>query len=215
MGMRDKVVRHRCRPMARPSSSYHLGPDGRRHRAPPRDVFASVTNDDVSDLTSFGTCRIVDMGPVRTLASRISYRRAGLESRPMEEASGSGTALQAVGRHGTGRIGVYATGRLERATTPMATSWSSASTWSRRPWPDRRSRTPTSLAARYLEQRSRPRPPPLHVDRGRQHLIGWRQALHARQEPIQRPAGGRSWTPRAAARTSPARAQDRRSASTC
>ncbi len=86
-----------------------------------RDVVASVTNDDVSDAGfPFGTCRIVDMGPVRTLASRISYvGELGWEIyAPMEEGLRLWDLLFEAGRaHGIAPvgIGVYATtGRLEK-----------------------------------------------------------------------------------------------------
>ncbi len=86
-----------------------------------RDVVASVTNDDVSDAGfPFGTCRIVDMGPVRTLASRISYvGELGWEIyAPMEEGLRLWDLLFEAGRaHGMAPvgIGVYATtGRLEK-----------------------------------------------------------------------------------------------------
>jgi len=80
-----------------------------------------VTSDDVSDAGfPFGTCRSLDLGPIRTLASRISYvGELGWEIyAPMEEGlrlwdllfeAGQAHGLVPVG------IGVYATtGRLEK-----------------------------------------------------------------------------------------------------
>ena len=86
-----------------------------------RDVVASVTSDDVSDAGfPFGTCRTVDMGPIRTLASRISYvGELGWEIyAPMEEGLRLWDLLFGAGQaHGIVPvgIGVYATtGRLEK-----------------------------------------------------------------------------------------------------
>ncbi|MFI5291863.1 MAG: FAD-dependent oxidoreductase [Candidatus Limnocylindrales bacterium] len=86
-----------------------------------RDVVAAVTEDDVSDAGfPFGSCRPVDMGPVRTLASRISYvGELGWEIyAPMEEGLRLWDVLWAAGQpHGIAPvgIGVYATtGRLEK-----------------------------------------------------------------------------------------------------
>src|SRR5207344_746861 len=68
----------------------------------------------------FGTCRIVDVGPVRTLASRISYvGELGWEIyAPMEEGLRLWDMLFEAGQaHGIAPvgIGVYATtGRLEK-----------------------------------------------------------------------------------------------------
>ena len=86
-----------------------------------RDVVASVTSDDVSDDGfPFGTCRTVDMGPIRTLASRISYvGELGWEIyAPIEEGLRLWDLLFEAGQaHGIVPvgIGVYATtGRLEK-----------------------------------------------------------------------------------------------------
>jgi glycine cleavage system aminomethyltransferase T len=86
-----------------------------------RDVVASVTDADVSDAAfPFGTCRTIDIGPIRTLASRISYvGELGWEIyAPMEEGlrlwdvlfeAGQVRGIVPVG------IGVYATtGRIEK-----------------------------------------------------------------------------------------------------
>jgi glycine cleavage system aminomethyltransferase T len=86
-----------------------------------RDLVASVTADDVSNAGfPFGTCRTIDLGPVRTLASRISYvGELGWEIyAPMEEGGRLWDLLweagQAYGVVPVG-IGVYATtGRLEK-----------------------------------------------------------------------------------------------------
>jgi len=86
-----------------------------------RDLVASVTADDVSNAGfPFGTCRSIDLGPVRTLASRISYvGELGWEIyAPMEEGARLWDLLweagQAFGVVPVG-IGVYATtGRLEK-----------------------------------------------------------------------------------------------------
>jgi len=86
-----------------------------------REVVASVTSDDVSDSGfPFGTCRLVDMGPIRTLASRISYvGELGWEIyAPMEEGLRLWDLLfEAGAAHGIAPvgIGVYATtGRIEK-----------------------------------------------------------------------------------------------------
>ena len=86
-----------------------------------RDVVASVTSGDVSDTGfPFGTCRTIDMGPIRTLASRISYvGELGWEIyAPMEEGLRLWDLLFEAGQaHGIAPvgIGVYATtGRLEK-----------------------------------------------------------------------------------------------------
>jgi glycine cleavage system aminomethyltransferase T/glycine/D-amino acid oxidase-like deaminating enzyme len=86
-----------------------------------RDVIASITADDVSNAGfPFATCRVIDLGPVRVLASRISYvGELGWELyAPMEEGlrlwdrladAGSAHGIVPVG------IGVYATtARLEK-----------------------------------------------------------------------------------------------------
>ncbi len=86
-----------------------------------RDVIETVTVSDVSDRAfPFGTCRVVDIGAVRTLAARISYvGELGWEIyAPMEEGrhlwdtlwkAGQGAGMIAVG------MGVYGTtGRLEK-----------------------------------------------------------------------------------------------------
>jgi glycine cleavage system aminomethyltransferase T len=86
-----------------------------------RDLVASVTVADVSNAGfPFGTCRTIDLGPVRTLASRISYvGELGWEIyAPMEEGGRLWDLLweagQAYGVVPVG-IGVYATtGRLEK-----------------------------------------------------------------------------------------------------
>lgn len=86
-----------------------------------RDLVASVTTDDVSNAGfAFGTCRTIDMGPVRTLASRISdVGELGWEIyAPMEEGARLWDVLWEAGRPlgvvPVG-IGVYATtGRLEK-----------------------------------------------------------------------------------------------------
>ena len=86
-----------------------------------RDLVASVTTDDVSDAGfPFGTCRRIDMGPIRTLASRISYvGELGWEIyAPMEEGLRLWDLLWEAGQpHGVipVGIGVYATtGRIEK-----------------------------------------------------------------------------------------------------
>ena len=86
-----------------------------------RDLVASVTADDVSNAGfPFGTCRSIDLGPVRALASRISYvGELGWEIyAPMEEGARLWDLLweagQVFGVVPVG-IGVYATtGRLEK-----------------------------------------------------------------------------------------------------
>jgi sarcosine oxidase gamma subunit len=93
-----------------------------------RDVVASVTQVDVTDAGfPFGTCRTVDMGPVRTLASRISYvGELGWEIyAPMEEGLRLWDLLFEAGRaHGIAPvgIGVYATTAGWRRTTGAATA---------------------------------------------------------------------------------------------
>ena len=121
---RQEVVR---RPPARPTDRrssttrrprwYTLGVWGPRAR----DLLAAATADDVSNEGfPFGTCRAIDIGGVRALASRISYvGELGWEIyAPMEQGlrlwdtlweAGAPHGVVAVG------IGVYATtGRLEK-----------------------------------------------------------------------------------------------------
>lgn len=87
-----------------------------------RDIFASVTSDDVSNEGfKFGTCRMVEVGTLRVLASRISYvGDLGWELYvPMEQGLKLWDALWEAGRaHGMAAcgIGVYGTtGRLEKS----------------------------------------------------------------------------------------------------
>jgi glycine cleavage system aminomethyltransferase T/glycine/D-amino acid oxidase-like deaminating enzyme len=86
-----------------------------------RDLVASISDHDVShDGFPFGSCREIDLGPVRVLASRISYvGELGWELyAPMEEGARLWDALWDAGQaHGVVPvgIGVYATtGRLEK-----------------------------------------------------------------------------------------------------
>ena len=124
MGMRDKkwFVDHlpadRSAQLFDATSAYYtLGIWGPRAR----DVLASVTNDDVSDAGfAFGTCRVIEIGPVRALASRISYvGELGWEIYvPMEQGLRLWDTLWAAGQpHAViaAGIGVYGTtGRLEK-----------------------------------------------------------------------------------------------------
>ena len=87
-----------------------------------RDIFASVTSADVSNEGfKFGTCRTVEVGTLRVLASRISYvGDLGWELYvPMEQGLKLWDALWEAGRaHGLVAcgIGVYGTtGRLEKS----------------------------------------------------------------------------------------------------
>src|SRR2546425_837401 len=86
-----------------------------------RDILASATSDDVSNEGfKFGTCRVIDVGTVRVLASRISYVgdlgwelyvpiEQGLRLWDMLWEAGRPFGLAACG------IGVYGTtGRLEK-----------------------------------------------------------------------------------------------------
>src|SRR4051794_39131239 len=86
-----------------------------------RDILASVTSDDVSnDGFPFATCRTIEIGPLRVLASRISYvGDLGWELYvPIEQGAGLWDTVWEAGRpHGVvpAGIGVYATtGRLEK-----------------------------------------------------------------------------------------------------
>jgi glycine cleavage system aminomethyltransferase T len=87
-----------------------------------RDVLAACTEDDVSNVAfSFGTCRPIELGGVRALASRISYvGELGWELYlPIEEGAKAWEGLWNQGRaHDIVPvgIGVYATtGRLEKS----------------------------------------------------------------------------------------------------
>jgi glycine cleavage system aminomethyltransferase T/glycine/D-amino acid oxidase-like deaminating enzyme len=87
-----------------------------------RDILAGVTSDDVSNEGfKFGTCRTVEIGTLRVLASRISYvGDLGWELyAPMEQGLKLWDALWESGRpHGLAPcgIGVYGTtGRLEKS----------------------------------------------------------------------------------------------------
>jgi glycine cleavage system aminomethyltransferase T len=86
-----------------------------------REVMQACTDEDVSNSGfSFGTCRPIELGDVRTLASRISYvGELGWEIYvPIEEGARAWNRLFAAGQdHGLVPvgIGVYATtGRLEK-----------------------------------------------------------------------------------------------------
>src|SRR6266702_3479596 len=86
-----------------------------------RDILSAATSDDVSnDGFKFGTCRSIDIGTVRVLASRISYvGDLGWELHvPMEQGLLLWDTLWEAGRpHGLAAcgIGVYGTtGRLEK-----------------------------------------------------------------------------------------------------
>jgi glycine cleavage system aminomethyltransferase T/glycine/D-amino acid oxidase-like deaminating enzyme len=124
MGMRDKkwFVDHlpadgSAQLFDATSAWYTLGIWGPRAR----DVLASVTSDDVSNEGfPFGTCRVIQIGSVRALASRISYvGELGWEIYvPMEQGLKLWDTLWEAGKaHGViaAGIGVYATtGRLEK-----------------------------------------------------------------------------------------------------
>ena len=86
-----------------------------------RDILASVTSDDVShEGFPFGTCRTIEIGPLRVLASRISYvGDLGWELYvPIEQGARLWDIVWEAGRaHGAvpAGIGVYGTtGRLEK-----------------------------------------------------------------------------------------------------
>jgi glycine cleavage system aminomethyltransferase T len=86
-----------------------------------RDILMSVTSDDVShEGFSFGTCRTIEIGPLRVLASRISYvGDLGWELYvPIEQGARLWDILRDAGSaHGAVPvgIGVYGTtGRLEK-----------------------------------------------------------------------------------------------------
>jgi glycine cleavage system aminomethyltransferase T/glycine/D-amino acid oxidase-like deaminating enzyme len=87
-----------------------------------RDILSACTDDDVSNAGfAFGTCRIIELGATRVLASRISYvGELGWELYvPIEQGAKVWDTLWGVGQgHGltAAGIGVYATtGRLEKA----------------------------------------------------------------------------------------------------
>jgi glycine cleavage system aminomethyltransferase T/glycine/D-amino acid oxidase-like deaminating enzyme len=86
-----------------------------------RDLVQSITGDDVSNEGfPFGTCRVIDLGPVRVLASRISYvGELGWEIYvPFEQGARLWDAIWQAGqphRIAPVGIGVYGTtGRLEK-----------------------------------------------------------------------------------------------------
>jgi glycine cleavage system aminomethyltransferase T/glycine/D-amino acid oxidase-like deaminating enzyme len=86
-----------------------------------RDVISSITDDDVSNEGfPFATCRLIDLGPVRVLASRISYvGELGWELYvPFEQGARLWDAVWQAGQpHGITPvgIGVYGTtGRIEK-----------------------------------------------------------------------------------------------------
>jgi glycine cleavage system aminomethyltransferase T len=124
MGMRDKkwFVDHlpadgSAQLFDATSAWYTLGIWGPRAR----DILASVTSDDVSNEGfPFGTCRVIEIGSVRALASRISYvGELGWEIYvPMEQGLKLWDTLWEAGQaHGViaAGIGVYGTtGRIEK-----------------------------------------------------------------------------------------------------
>ena len=124
MGMRDKkwFVDHlpadgSAQLFDATSALYTLGIWGPRAR----DILGAATSDDVSNEGfPFGTCRVVEIGSVRALASRISYvGELGWEIYvPMEQGLKLWDTIWEAGRpHGlvAAGIGVYGTtGRLEK-----------------------------------------------------------------------------------------------------
>ncbi len=187
------------------SGWYTLGVWGPRAR----DLLASATADDVSnDGFPFGTCRTIDIGSVRALASRISYvGELGWEIyAPMEQGlrlwdtlwdAGAAHGVVAVG------IGVYATtGRLEKGYrahgNELELDFDLVEAGMARP----KVKTPDFVGkAAYLEQRAKPPAAilcTLTVD-DPTSSIG-RRALHARQgadTDARRPAARRREGPAA------------------
>jgi glycine cleavage system aminomethyltransferase T len=93
-----------------------------------RDIFASLTSDDVShDGFAFATCRTIEVGPIRVLASRISYvGDLGWELYvPIEQGARLWDLVWEAGQaHGAVPcgIGVYGTtGRLEKSYRAFGT----------------------------------------------------------------------------------------------
>ncbi len=122
-----------------------------------RDILASLTSDDVSNEGfPFATCRTIEIGPVRVLASRISYvGDLGWELYvPIEQGARLWDMVWEAGRRtARRRAGSASTARLDASRSAIAPSGRSsrASTrWSRRTWPGARSRSRTSSARRRI-----------------------------------------------------------------
>ena len=133
-----------------------------------REILQSVTRDDVSNEGfPFGTCRTIEIGPLRVLASRISYvGDLGWELYvPMEQGARLWDVLWEAGQpHGLipVGIGVYGTtGRLEKGYRAFGTELETRVQRRRgRHGSRRRSRTQTSSARRRTwRTATRSRPP--------------------------------------------------------
>ncbi len=180
------------------SGWYTLGVWGPRAR----DLLAAATADDVSNEGfAFGTCRTIDIGSVRALASRISYvGELGWEIyAPMEQ--GAPAVGHALGRRRRPRRRRGGDRRLRhdrppREGLPRPRQRARAGLRPRRG----RDGTPEGQDARLRRQGRLPRAArqaarrdPVHADRRRSHVVVGRRALHARQ-------GARPDARRAAAR---------------
>jgi glycine cleavage system aminomethyltransferase T len=168
MGMRDKkwFVDHlpsdgTAQLFDATSALYTLGIWGPRAR----DILAAVTPDDVSNEGfPFGTCRVIEIGSVRALASRISYvGELGWDLRP--DGRGPAPVGRSGGRSGArrdrgGMVWRGTTGRIEKAiergaeSRPTTTSSRPAYSGPRSRPPTSSARPPTSSSGRRRRRRS-------------------------------------------------------------
>ena len=180
MGMRDRKIfagraaGRRLGPAPRPDErrARRSGCGGRgRATSSARRPTAATTSATRASRSS--TSKTVDIDGVRTLASRISYvGELGWEIYvPIEQGRRVWDALWRGGpaarpRRRSGSARTPSRRGSRRAIAPTARSWSSTSTSSRRGWPGRRSRTPTSSAGRPTSGSGRPTGRrPVHADR--------------------------------------------------
>ena len=181
----------------RPPARGRHGPDLRPHlelddarlwgpRA--RDIMRELTSADMShEGFPFATCRDIEMGPLRVLASRISYvGDLGWELYvPIEQGARLWDMAEAGEPHGIvpAGIGVYGTtGRLEKCYRAFGFELDGEYNVVEAGMAGARSRTRTSWARRRTcATARRTRDGDVHAHGGRPHLGQRRQALHARR----------------------------------
>ena len=155
-----------------------------------RDILASTTGDDVShEGFPFATCRTIEMGGLRVLASRISYvGDLGWELYvPIEQGAKLWDTVWEAGEpHGVvpAGIGVYGTtGRLEKCYRAFGFELDGEYdvVEAGMAWGKVKEQDFVGKEA-HVRQRSRgPRRRDVHAHRGRPHLGQWAEALHARR----------------------------------
>jgi len=201
--MWTEVVRHHLPPTAvQLADLTSAWCSGRRVGARARHLVQSVTVDDVSHAGfPFAHLPGDHPGPIRSLASRISYVAswAGSCTRPWRRAKRLWTSVDAgptarASSRGRHRALNGTTGRLEKGFRAYGNELEQEYTWSRRGWPGRRSSPRRSFGKEaYLRQRAEPpvavlctltvdshvatvRGPPLHAGAGADRDAGRRAA---------------------------------------